>query len=77
MLVRSGSSLPQLGDARGLTVVESPSFDQVKPSVELPSFMGRWFSDEENALTGNRARRTSKNYNRVYSDYAANTYGKR
>ncbi len=57
MLVRSGSSLPQPGDARGLTVVESPSFDQVKTSVELLSFMGRWLSDEENALTGNRARR--------------------
>jgi hypothetical protein len=62
MLVRSGSSLPQLGNAHGLTVAESPSFDRAKTSVELPSLTGRWFSDGENALTGNRARRTPKNY---------------
>jgi hypothetical protein len=44
-------------DGHRLTVVESPSFDRAKTSVEFPSFLGRWFSDKENALRGNRARR--------------------
>jgi hypothetical protein len=41
MLVRPGSNLLSLKDVRGLTVVETPSFDRAKTSVEFPSFMGR------------------------------------